>query len=118
MTVGDGLQGCLEVGEGLDAVDLAGLDQRSDATPSDAAFVMACEERILAIEGNRTDQIFDPIGVDLDATVRQEGLQPVPMIVDIGKLLAEPGLDGDPAALSLQPLSEGSDQRGGAGLAG
>ena len=75
MTVGDGLQGCLEVGEGLDAVDLAGLDQRSDATPSDAAFVMACEERILAIEGNRTDQIFDPIGVDLDATVRQEGLK-------------------------------------------
>ena len=102
MAVGDGLQGCLEVGEGLDAVDLAGLDQRSDATPSDAAFVMACEECILALEGNRTDQIYDPIGADLDATVRQEGLQPVRMVANMAKLLAEPGLDGDPAASTLQ----------------
>lgn len=31
-------QGGLEIGEGLYAVDFAGLDQRCDAAPSDAAF--------------------------------------------------------------------------------
>ena len=29
------------------------------------------------------DQVFDPVGVDLDAAVSQEGLQPGPVIVDI-----------------------------------
>ena len=68
MAVGDGCQGGLEIGEGLDAVDLAGFDQRGDAAPGDAAFVMAGEERIFAIEGYRADQVFDPVGVDFDGT--------------------------------------------------
>lgn len=53
MAVGDGCQGCLEIGEGLDAVDLAGFDQRSDAAPGDAALVMPGEERVFAIKGYR-----------------------------------------------------------------
>ena len=72
------------------------------ATTGDAAFIVACGECILALEGNRTDQIFDPIGADLDATVRQEGLQPVRMVANMAKLLAEPEFDGDPAAPTLQ----------------
>ena len=96
MTVGDGSQGHLEIGERLDAVDLAGFDQRSDAAPGDAAFVMAREQGILAIEGDGgADQVFDPVVVDLDATVGQEGLQPIPVIVDVGELFAQPGFDGD-----------------------
>lgn len=51
VAVGDGCQGCLEISEGLDAIDLAGLDQRGNAAPGDAAFVVAGEEGILAIEG-------------------------------------------------------------------
>ena len=72
MAVGDGCQGGLEIGEGLDAVDLAGFDQRGDATPGDAALVVAGEECVLAIEGDGADQVFDPVGVDLDAAVLQE----------------------------------------------
>ena len=83
MAVGNRGQGCLEIGEGLDAVDFAGFDQRSDAAPGDAAFVMAGEERVFAIKRDRTDQVFDPVGVDLDAAVGQEGLQPVPVVVDV-----------------------------------
>ncbi len=49
MTIGDRCESCLEIGEGFDAVDLAGFDQRGDTTPGDAAFVMTCEEGILAI---------------------------------------------------------------------
>ena len=40
MTICDRCQGGLEIGEGLDAVDLAGFDERGDAAPSDAALVM------------------------------------------------------------------------------
>ena len=80
VAVGDGSQGGLEIGEGLDAVDFAGLDQRSDEAPSDVALVMAGEEGILAIEGDGADQIFDPVGVDLDAAVLQEGLKYPPYL--------------------------------------
>ncbi len=71
VAVGDRGQGCLEICEGLDAVDLAGFDQRGDAAPGDAAFVMASEEGILAIEGDGSDQVFDPVAVDLDTSVGQ-----------------------------------------------
>ena len=80
VAVGDRGQGRLEIGEGLDAVDFAGFDQRSDAAPGDAAFVMANEERVFAIEGYRADQVFDPVGVDLDAAVLQEGLKYPPYL--------------------------------------
>ena len=53
---------------------------------------MAGKESILAIERNGTDQIFNLVGVDLDAAIRQEGLQPLPVIVDIGELLTQPRL--------------------------
>ena len=77
MTVGDGSQGGLEIGEGLDAVDLAGLDQRGYATLGDAAFVVAREQGILAIEGDGAEQVFDPVGVDLAAFVGQAYAPPL-----------------------------------------
>ncbi|GGO62961.1 hypothetical protein GCM10011315_43170 [Roseovarius pacificus] len=91
---------------GVDIVDLAGFDQRRDAAPGDAAFAMAREEGIFAIESNGADQVFDAVVVDLDATVAQEGLQPIPVIVDVGKLFTQPGFGGDLAALCLQPVAE------------
>jgi len=118
MPVGDGCQGCLEIGEGLDAVDFAGFDQRSNAAPGDAAFIVTGKEGVLAIEGDGADQVFDPVAVDLDAAVGQEGLQPVPVVMDVGQLFAQPGFGGDLAALCLQPVTEGGDQRCGAGLPG
>lgn len=66
VAIGDGCQGGLEIGEGLDAVDFAGLDQRCDAAPGDAAFIVTGEECIFAIEGDRAGQVFDPVGVDFD----------------------------------------------------
>ncbi len=51
---------------------------------------MTCEECIFTIEHEGTDQVFALIVVDLGPAVRQEGLQPVPMVVDIGQLFAAP----------------------------
>ena len=48
-----------EVGVRIDAVELAGLDQRGDDRPVLAAAVGAGEERVLAIEGNRADRSLD-----------------------------------------------------------
>jgi len=56
VAVGDRREGGLEVGEGLNVVDLAGADQRGDAAPGDAAFVVTGEERVLAIERDGADQ--------------------------------------------------------------
>lgn len=104
MTVCDRCQGCLEIGEGFNAVDLAGLDQRCDATPSDAAFVVTSEECVLAVQSDRPDQVFDAVVVDLDTPIGQEGLQPVPVIVDLIQLFTQQGFGRDLAALCLQPL--------------
>ena len=49
----DSFQGCLEVGEGLDAIDLCSGDKGCDACPGSAALVMAGEEHILARRGDR-----------------------------------------------------------------
>ena len=62
-------EGCLEVGEWFDAVDLGGFDQRCDAAPSFTAFIVAGEHCILAIKNNRADEVFDGVGVHLDAAV-------------------------------------------------
>ena len=58
MSVGNRGQGCLEIGEGLDAIDLAGLDERGDAAPGDAAFVVTGKEGILAVDSLPLD--FSP----------------------------------------------------------
>ena len=51
VAVGDGCEGSFEIGEGLDAVDLAGFDQRGDAAPGDAAFVLTGFDGILQVDG-------------------------------------------------------------------
>jgi len=43
MTCSDGFEGGLEVDEGLDAIDLRRGNERSDAAPGAAAFIMAGE---------------------------------------------------------------------------
>ena len=52
VTVGDRCESCLEVGEGFDAVDLAGFDQRGNARSGVTVFVIARKQCILAIAGS------------------------------------------------------------------
>ena len=44
---------------------------------------MTGEERVLAIEHNRTDAAFDDVSIELDATVVEEKSQPLPMVQGI-----------------------------------
>src|SRR5690554_2220126 len=79
---------------------------------------MAGEECILSGQGNRSDQVLDIIRVDLDTAIAQEGLQPIPVAVDIGQLFTETRLHRYAPALRLHPFAEGRDQRSSERLAG
>ena len=92
--------------ERFDIIDLRGGDERCDAAPGVPTFVVAGKKRILSRQSNWADQVFDGIGVDFDPTVVRKGLQPAPLPMDIGQLLAEAGLRGHPAPLVLKPLAE------------
>ena len=58
-----------EVGLGIDAVELAGLDQRGDDCPVFATAIGTSKECVLAVQCDRPDRAFDDVAVDLDATV-------------------------------------------------
>ena len=59
MAVDDSGDDVFEVGVGFDATQLTGLDQRSDDGPVLAAAVGAGEERVLAVESDRTNASLD-----------------------------------------------------------
>ena len=61
MTGGDLLQRAFELGAGLDAVHLAGLDERADMAPEASALVVTDELRTLRRELQRSDSILDGI---------------------------------------------------------
>ena len=86
MAAGDRLEGCLEIGEGLDAIDLRGFDQRGNAALGPAAFVVAREECVLANEGNRSDQILDAVG---DVMVKTFGTEKFDLKDHFSKLFPE-----------------------------
>jgi len=79
---------------------------------------VAGEECVLSCQGDRADQVFDGVGVHLDAAVAEEGLQAAPLAVDVGQLLAEARLGRDTQALCLQPVAKLGDEGRAAGLAG
>src|SRR5690606_27768717 len=89
MPICDGGQCSLEIGKRFGTVDFAGFNQRSDAPPSNAAFIVTCKECVLAIESDGADEIFNPVGVNLHAAICQKGLQAVPMVMDISKLFSQ-----------------------------
>ena len=70
----DRLERRLEIDKGYDFVDLCCGDERGDAAPGPTTFVVAGEECVLPRQGDRPDEILHGIGVDLDASVLQEGL--------------------------------------------
>ena len=60
----------------VDARDLAVLDQRGDDRPVVAT--LTCEQRVLAIECQRSDRPLDSVGMQIDAAVIEEQRQPGP----------------------------------------
>ena len=72
VTVDDAGDDVGQVGERLDADQLAGLDERGDHGPVLGAAVRAGEQGILAGQGKRADASLHDVVVDLDAAVVEE----------------------------------------------
>lgn len=86
----------------VDVGDLAVLDQRGDDRPVVAALAGACEQGVLAVEGQVPDRPLDGIGVELNAPIVEEYGEPVPAgeriayrfgQLALGADLADPGLE-------------------------
>ena len=103
MAVDDAGDDVGEVGLRIDAVELAGLDQRGDDGPVLAAAVGAGEEGILAVQRERPDGAFDDVVVDLDAAVVEEAGEALPARQGVADRLGELGLLADQLELGAQP---------------
>ena len=69
MAIGDGFKGCLQIGVGLDIVQLACLYQGGNARPASTALVLPGKERVFAIKGNGTNGPLDGVAVDLKGAI-------------------------------------------------
>ena len=69
-----------QIGQWIDRIELAGLDERGDCSPVLSPGVMSGKKCILAIKSNRLDGPLDDIVVNLDASVRQEEPQAIPVL--------------------------------------
>ena len=58
MAVSDGFERGLQVGMRVDAVHFCRFDQRADAGPGRGTFVMAGEQRVLAVQRQRPDGVL------------------------------------------------------------
>ena len=115
--VGDGGEGCAQVGIWVDGVQFADFNHGCRARPSATALIVPCEERVLAVQGDGADGVFNRVGIHLDAAVGQEDLQPVPVAVDKAELRCQAGFGGDAGTLMGQPFAEVGGQWGGLCLA-
>jgi hypothetical protein len=67
VTAGHALGHVLEIGEGLDVVELGGGDERANGCPTLGAAVGSGEQVVLAAERDGTDRALDGVGVEFDA---------------------------------------------------
>ncbi|KQV36332.1 hypothetical protein ASC96_28050 [Rhizobium sp. Root1204] len=110
MTVDNGSKRRGQIGQRIDGIELAGLNERGDGRPVLSPSVVPGKERILAIEGYRPDGPLDAVVVDLDAPIGQEELQTIPVFCNVGQSLAEWGLGCDAGAVMDVPHLHVGDQ--------
>ena len=69
MSVEDGPEGIGEVADGAHAGQLAGGNQRGEHGPVLGADFVPCEEGVLPGQRDRTDLVFDRVGVQLEGAI-------------------------------------------------
>jgi len=72
MAVCVGLKRGLEIGEGFDAVNLGGFDQKSDSAPGFFSLAVTRKQGVFPIQGNWADHVLDAVGVNFDAAILEE----------------------------------------------
>ena len=78
MTGDDPGEHVAQVGFRINAIHLAGLDERSNDGPVFTTPIRSCKKMILPAKCNRAHCAFDNIGIDFNATVIKEAREPFP----------------------------------------
>ena len=117
MAVDDGCEGTGYVAVGLDFVEFAGLDERREHCPVLGASVVACKERVFALQRNGADCALNGITVHLDAAIGQEQDQPVTVFGDVFERVTRWGFGRDLRAGVSQLCFEGRNLGCAFGLA-
>ena len=73
---------------GFDLIQLARFNEGCDARPVYGTLVVASKQCVLAIELDRTDLVLHRVGINLHAAVVQEHQQAIPLVGNVGQLLA------------------------------
>lgn len=92
-----------EIAERLDAVELAGLDERGDDRPVLGPGIVSREECILAIQRYRPHGSLDGVIVDLDPAVAQKDAESIPVFGDVGQSFAKRRFASDTGTMMRQP---------------
>src|SRR3546814_12642019 len=101
----------LDVGDGIDAVQLAGGDDGGEERPVLCADLVTGEQGVLARQGDGTDRVLDRIGVEFEAAVLEEPGEARPVAEGIADVAGEGCAGRDRRQLRLEPRSE--ERRGG-----
>ena len=96
---------------GIDAIHLAGLNERGDDGPVFGTGVVACEEGVFSVQGDGADGAFYSVVVDLDATVGQEAAEAVAVFGDVGERLAQGRFGRGAGAMMGKPIVEAGKDR-------
>ena len=98
---------------GADAIELAGLNERSQQCPILGTFVATGKKGVLGIQLDRPHRTLDSIRVHLDAPVIKVERQAVPMTQRVTQGLRRVALLCKVIKLGLKPLLQGCSQRSG-----
>src|SRR5665647_3547801 len=88
MAGGERLKSGFHIGERLDAIELAGADERGQTCPVLGSFVVAREKRILSVESQRPDQVLDRVVVHFDPAIVEIDAESFPMVGQVGERLS------------------------------
>src|SRR6267154_5856189 len=103
MSAGHAFQHVLEIGEGLDLVELGGSDEGADGCPSGAAAVGSGKQVVLATERDRADAALDGIGVEFDAAIIEEAAKCAPAGQGVADRIGQTAAGRDEGELRREP---------------
>src|SRR5258707_14492594 len=103
MSAGHAFQRVIEIGEGLDLVELGGSDERADGCPSGAAAVGSGKQVVLAAERDRADDALDRIGIEFDAAVIEEAAKCAPADQGIADRIGQTAAGRGKSELRIEP---------------
>ena len=92
VALGEAGEHAAEIRQGIDGVELAGLDQRGQGRPMFGSAVGAGEQGILPGQRQRPDRALDGVGVDLDAAVVEEAGEAEPAAERVADGFGQGGL--------------------------